>query len=189
MDIMKMLKQMSKEMMKFLKKIHNLKLKEKLLLGGLFALFYVVVDYCFRGTRGGYNVPKPYSLTEYFAPFSANKTMGAVDALPQNKPSGQSGDNMKLVMYSMSTCGHCKQAKPEFKKLMGKNLPNCDCEVKEDAQNDPEWKKIQGFPTFKMHKSNGEVEVYGEDKSKCLNGQCKRDAPSLEYFVSECGKA
>jgi hypothetical protein len=78
---------------------------------------------------------------------------------------------------------------PEFKKLMGKKLPNCDCEVKEDAQNDPEWKKIQGFPTFKMHKSNGEVEVYGEDKSKCLNGQCKRDALSLEHFVSECGKA
>lgn len=184
MDIMKMLKQMIKEMMSFLKKINNMKLKEKVILVGLFALFYVVVDYCYRVARGGYGVPKSYSLTESFSPFSANKTMGAVDT-----PKEQSGGKMKLVMYSMSTCGHCKQSKPEFKKLMGKKLPNCDCEVKEDAQNDPEWKKIQGFPTFKMHKSNGEVEVYGEDKSKCLNGQCKRDALSLEHFVSECGKA
>jgi hypothetical protein len=179
MDIMKMLKQMIKEMMSFLKKINNMKLKEKVILVGLFALFYVVVNVLLKQSR----------LTERFSPFSANKTMGPVDALPQHKPKEQSGGKMKLVMYSMSTCGHCKQSKPEFKKLMGKKLPNCDCEVKEDAQNDPEWKKIQGFPTFKMHKSNGEVEVYGEDKSKCLNGQCKRDALSLEHFVSECGKA
>ena len=179
MDIMKMLKNLVKEMMSFLKKLNKMNLKDKVMLVGLFALFYVVTNLLIKQCR----------LTERFSPFSANKTMGPLDALTQDKPKEQSGGKMKLVMYSMSTCGFCKRSKQKKQKIMGKNLSNCDCEIKEDAQNDPEWKKIQGFPTFKMHKSNGEVEVYGEDKSKCLNSECKRDALSLEHFVSECGKA
>ena len=172
MDIMKMMKKLLGEVKKFLLKLNNMKMKEKLFLVVLFVLCYFTINMVVKQCR----------LMERFAPIGDSKV---------NTPTGAdpSANTHKLVMYSMSTCGHCKQSKPEFKKLMGKKLPNCDCEVKEDAQNDPEWKKIQGFPTFNMHKSNGEVEVYGEDKSKCLNGQCKRDALSLEHFVSECGKA
>ena len=175
MDLMKMMKKLLGEVKKFLVKLNGMKLKEKIFLVGLFVLFYFAVNM----------VMKQCGLMERMADYNASG--GASDSnTPVQVPSGvdHSGDKAKFVMYSMSTCGFCKQAKPDFKTLMDKNLPGVEFELKEDAKEDTEWKNVGGFPTFKLHKPNGETEVYGEDTSKCLNGECGRDLKSLEHFCN-----
>ena len=171
MDIMKMMKKLLGEVKKFLLKLNNMKMKEKLFLVVLFVLCYFALNI----------VVKQCQLMERFAPIGDSTV---------NTPTGAdpSANTHKLVMYSMSTCGHCNAAKPAFKKLMEKKIPNAQCELKEDAREDKEWSSVKGFPTFKLHKSDGETVVYGDDKSKCLNGECKRDALSLEHFLNECTK-
>ena len=68
-------------------------------------------------------------------------------------------------MYYAEWCGHCKRAKPEFKKLMDNYKGNIkllliDAEAKENADLVKE-QKISGFPTIRTY-PNGISETFDD---------------------------
>jgi len=174
MDLMKMVKKLANDFVKFLGKLNKFNLKEKLFLLAIFALLYCVV---------GILLGKCALTMEKYADFT-----NLLGGNKEDHKEDTSDIKDVFVMYSMSSCKFCKEAKPEFNKLIEKNLPNTECKIIEDAKDDAEWSDIKGFPAFKLHKKDGSVEVYGENTSKCLNEDCSRKSENLEHFVNECSK-
>ncbi len=70
-----------------------------------------------------------------------------------------------FVMYFAEWCGHCKRAKPEFKKLMDSykgpiKIMMVDCEAPENADL-VKSQNIKGFPTIRYY-PNGLNEKFQE---------------------------
>ncbi len=100
--------------------------------------------------------------------------------------SGQQDKQVDLMMFTVDWCPHCKTAKPEWdifceayhgKKVHG-TVINC---IHYDCTNDenPEIEellskyKIEGFPTIKLRRENGDIIEY----------DAKVKYPILEQFV------
>ena len=85
--------------------------------------------------------------------------------LIQDKEKFQSGN--KFVMYHTLWCGYSKRAKKEFDKL-GTSYNNITIKDVNCDQNKTKCssENIRGYPTIKLHKSNGDVLDYNGDRTK-----------------------
>lgn len=77
-----------------------------------------------------------------------------------------------FTMFYAEWCPHCKNAKPGFSDFMGSGTIDLgDKKVKVemcDAEKEPEKVKglpVNGFPTFLLQKTTGEVVEYKGDRS------------------------
>ena len=70
-----------------------------------------------------------------------------------------------FVMFYADWCPHCQNAKPYFKRLKAQRRnTNCKVTLLDAEQNQELSKKyeIEGYPTFKLIKSNGSVVDFDE---------------------------
>jgi thiol-disulfide isomerase/thioredoxin len=88
---------------------------------------------------------------------------------------GGQEEEITFTMYYAPWCGHCRNAKPEFEKLIdhadkhlinGKKIickmVNCEAEENKDVAKKED---IHGYPTFKL-KSSKRKEVYNGDRHR-----------------------
>ena len=76
----------------------------------------------------------------------------------------------KLVLYHASWCGHCKTFMPEwdkFAKHAQQHLKHIDViKIQCDSNKDTcKLNFIKGFPTVALHKKNGEIVVFQDDRT------------------------
>lgn len=77
------------------------------------------------------------------------------------------GQTVKLVLYYAPWCPHCTGFMKEWKKLgekqqingMEVSIEKVDCDKNADVAR---AEKIEGFPTVKLHSTNGTEEYMGE---------------------------
>ncbi len=141
----------------------------------LFAIFYPRRQYSMSAQNGNMMQPYPMmqleSLTNYEdALMEPNRDKG-------NDPNEiLSSDKPAIIFFYAPWCGHCKNAKPEFEKLMqmakGKaHMIDCD-EHKEVAQK----YGVQGFPTIRYYPN-------GPKNGKPREYQGNRTAEDMMQFM------
>lgn len=72
-----------------------------------------------------------------------------------NKEGFQNGGK-KIVFLLASWCGHCKTFKPIINKFKENNR-DINVEIHEDNKEKNQEYNVEGFPTIKLVKENGEV--------------------------------
>jgi thiol-disulfide isomerase/thioredoxin len=87
--------------------------------------------------------------------FGVNAHIGDLKGSFQLEAFDNKGDDKYFVMYFAEWCGHCKRAKPEFKKLMDQYKGNVkllmvDCEAPENKDL-VKSQNISGFPTIRYY--------------------------------------
>tara|TARA_B100000575_G_C23143146_1_gene665917 strand:- start:2925 stop:3377 length:453 start_codon:yes stop_codon:yes gene_type:complete len=80
-------------------------------------------------------------------------------------------NDMVFRMFYVNWCGHCKAAKPEFKKLLNKSpykgkikIEMIDSEENEENAKLAEESGVEGYPTIILMK-NGEPVPYNGDRT------------------------
>ena len=99
----------------------------------------------------------------------------------QNKAGNTPGE-YTFTMYYADWCGHCKNAKPDFKSLSSKgpiivNGKKCTVQMV-SPEKEPEkaaGKPIRGFPTFLFESPDGQIVEY----------KGERDADAYLKFINE----
>lgn len=84
----------------------------------------------------------------------------------------QNPSDPTFTMYYADWCGHCKNAKPDFEKLVAKgqvDVGGKKCNVRMvSPEKEPELAKgkpIKGFPTFLLEMPDGTVTEYKGERS------------------------
>ena len=75
----------------------------------------------------------------------------------------------EFIMYSRTNCPHCISAKPEFEKLISvtenDKSKHVKCKIIDENSNDDRYNGITGYPTFKLHKSDGSEKSFTGERT------------------------
>lgn len=137
-----MFKELSKDIMSFFNKLNKMSIKDKMMLIILILLCAVVINFVMK---------KCNIMSEHLTNVSKDT---------------------EFVMYSRTTCPHCISAKPEFEKLVKESETNTVYQQKkikvkivDENSNDNRYSSISGYPTFKLHKNNGDETSYTGERT------------------------
>lgn len=115
----------------------------------LFAIFYPRRQYAMSVQNG--NMMQPYPMMQLESLTNYEDALMEPERNNDDSEKIMSSDKPAMIFFYAPWCGHCKNAKPEFEKLMqiakGKaHMIDCD-ENKEIAQK----YGVQGFPTIRYY--------------------------------------
>jgi protein disulfide-isomerase-like protein len=136
----------------------------------LFAIFYPRRQYNVSVQNGNMMQPYPMMQIESFEDSDKKYEDALMEPMRNNDNTQEimSSDKPSMIFFYAPWCGHCRNAKPEFEKLMqmarGRaHMIDCDAH-QEIAQKNG----IQGFPTIRFYPRgprNGNPREYSGDRT------------------------
>jgi len=118
----------------------------------LFAIFYPRRQYTMSVQNGNMMQPYPMMNIESFEDSDENLKSAMMEPDRDNKPEKiMSSDKPCVIFFYAPWCGHCKNAKPEFEKVMqmAKGRAHMiDCDSNPDIAQKYD---VKGFPTIRYY--------------------------------------
>ena len=79
-----------------------------------------------------------------------------------------SNNNAEFIMFHVDWCGHCKNTKPEFQKLMDKGIQGVDIKMLNAEKEGEERAKemnIEGYPTIVLVTKDGNTQTCNAERN------------------------
>jgi thiol-disulfide isomerase/thioredoxin len=119
---------------------------------------------------------------------NTSKEVSLADNIEIPKRQHKHNPKHKLVLYYVDWCGHCKNLKPEWKKIEDQCNNNSQVEVIklncEEADNKATCGLISGYPTVLLYKE-GVTKPISFDKSPVTGQYYPRTSNGLIDFLSD----
>ena len=79
-----------------------------------------------------------------------------------------SNNKTEFIMFYVDWCGHCKNTKPEFQKLMDAGIQGVDIKMlnaEKEGEERAKEMKVEGYPTIVLVKEDGSTQTCNAERN------------------------